>query len=410
MMLPRRAVLIASIGRTYPIVNLAGDEILVVWLADVQDTTEAASALISARDVATSVERLDREGHRIGQFQVPVRLPVLDRPGLATEFMDYIRDAAEMRLTDYTPWLLWQTAREGGQLRVDVLLASRSRQSGTSFARVSTLRLPLDASTSQIYRALPGFSPELVQSITMESLNFIRLETGTEIEVKLGLPAGSSIWSLASRFHQLVHDGRMPGFIPDLGIDLQRWQFSIQMYEVLGPLEERGYISFSPNPTGSFVMQRKVFLHDGIRRQEAPIQTITVPDGDLGRYLDEHYPQLIVRALPSFHRTRFDINVESSRTGHVFGIVVDEVNVPTHGATLQQVELEYFRSRVHAGCTAETIQPELERLTAEVSSNLTAMGIAHQRYYYSKLSFLRDLVASHPRPVSVTAPPDPAHG
>lgn len=407
MTLPRRALLIGSIGRTFPIVSHASDEILVVWLADAGDSSEAASAVISERDVAVSVECLTATGDCTGRFQVPARLPLLDGPCLSAAFVDHIVGTAGVRLTDFTPWLLWQLSPDRGQLRVEVLLASRSRQSGTSFARVSSLSLPLEASSCEIYRALPDFAPELVQSITMEWLNFTRLEAGTEIEVKLGLPAGCSIWSLASRFHRLVRDGSLPGFVPDLGIDLQRWQFSIQMYEVLGPPAEEGYISFSPNPTGTFVMQRKVFLQDGIRRQEAPTQTITVPDRDLDRYLHDRYPELIVRGLPPFHRTRFDINVESSRTGHVFGIVVDEVYVPSHEATLQQVELEYFRSRVHDGYTAESIQPELERLTAEVSGVLAAMGIEHQRYYYSKRSFLRDLVAAQGEPAPVTAPPRP---
>jgi hypothetical protein len=391
-----RALLLASIGRSFPIANQAGNEVLVVWLPEGGEPVATASAVVSSQNcVATAVECLSSDGARTHHVDTPAMLRVLDGPGVSAEFSAFVLEAIGLDLTDFAPWLLWQLSEQAGSLRVEALLASRSRESGTTFARVSTMRLPVGATASEIYRSMPEFAPELVDSITMEPLNYFRLEKGTEIEVKIGLPANSSIWSLARAIDARVREGKLAGFIPDIGNELQRWQFAMHMYEVLEPESERGCISFSPNPSGSFMLHRKVFQRDGLRRQESPVHAVSVADADLERYLREHYPQLTLRRLPAFHRTRFDINIESTRTGHVFGIVIDEVTVATYGRKLQQVELEYFRSRVHEGCTAQSIQPELDRLTTEVSRFLASLGLEHlHHYYYSKLSFLRDLVES----------------
>lgn len=392
-----RALAFAPIGQAFPILDHAEPVVVFAWLTEPSPPGPAVTAILSrGHSLVSRVEVIGPRGN--ASHDAPGGLQAIAGPGPSTEFQEFVRRQFGLDLTDFTPWQLYQLTSAESSFGLDVLLASRLRDSGIVFTRTESASLDALPDGADLLAITGKPRADLVQCITSESLNFTHFEPGTEIEVKLGLPEDASIWPLSLAFYHRVQDGRLDGFLPDVGNEMQRWQFAIQMYEVLEPPAERGYLSFSPNPDGAFVVHRKRGA-DGLRRQEWSQRDIVVPDGDFDHYLAEHHPELRTRRLPAFERTRFDVNLESARYGHFYGIEIDEVWVPSRNRRLHQLELEYHRTRVHADCSDRAIVEELERLTGLVQQALTEMGVAHQRYYYSKLSFLRDLVtdaSAHP--------------
>jgi hypothetical protein len=86
--------------------------------------------------------------------------------------------------------------------------------------------------------------------------------------------------------------------------------------------------------------------------------------------------------------------VQSVTIGHYFGIETDEVTLSgAGGGRLRQVEIEYLKTRWHSGMDAASIDGEMNRLTDLLTAFLAKRGIASERGFYSKLSFLRDSLA-----------------
>lgn len=63
---------------------------------------------------------------------------------------------------------------------------------------------------------------------------------------------------------------------------------------------------------------------------------------------------------------------------------------------LSQCELEYLRSRSVLDTTDDELLPEMERISRWLGSHLAARGWATEPTYYSKRTFLRDVVAQRP--------------
>jgi hypothetical protein len=269
-------------------------------------------------------------------------------------------------------------------------MCTRLREVGAVFARVATVEQETDVTLPAIVRESLTRAHELRDCVAVEWQTFTRFEPETEIELKLELKEGVPSWGLASRIAAAVSDGQLGGFIPDVGNELQRWHFRQSTFEILAPAAERGYVAFIQNPSGTYGLKHKVFEEDSMRRVETFREELTIPQDDFSGFLSREYPGLSLRRLPSFTRSRFDVNVESSATGHFFGVEIDEVVVPGCDAVLQQVELEYHRSRIHDGLDHASIDSELYRLASEVEGWLAGTGVECRRTFYSKLSFLRD--------------------
>jgi hypothetical protein len=292
-----------------------------------------------------------------------------------------------------TPLAVLRVHRGAGQDRAEVLMCSRMREVGALFARVATVELTAGATVPEIVRQAMTRAHDLRDQVAVEWQEFTHFEPETEIELKLGLKERVSPWGLASGIAAVVRDGRLPGFLPDVGNELQRWHFQQHTFEVLDPVAERGYFGFIQKPSGQYELKHKVFAADAVRRTETFRQGLEIPTGDLAGVLARDYAELTCRRLPSFTRSRFDVNVESAATGHFFGIEIDEVVVPEYDAVLQQVEIEYHRSRVHEGLDPASIDTELYRLADAVGEWLAEAGVTSEKTFYSKLSFLRDCVA-----------------
>lgn len=111
---------------------------------------------------------------------------------------------------------------------------------------------------------------------------------------------------------------------------------------------------------------------------------------DLEAYLRKRFGVDVV-AYPPFQRVRYDINVESLATGHVYGIFFDHSRlVDDPAVAMAQCELEYLRTRSVLAVDPEVIWAELEQIAQWLEGFLGRHGIKTRRGVYSKLSFLRD--------------------
>lgn len=191
----------------------------------------------------------------------------------------------------------------------------------------------------------------------------------------------------------LVGSSDLPGTVWDYRDDYQMWDFNNHMFEVLGPPAEVGYVSFIPDSSGTVIVKRKWFTEDSTRRRETRWRGVSVPDGNDGfeNYVRSHVSDDF-RFLGSFRRTRFDSTCEFTRTGNVYGFMVDWCRpLDRPGAPdLYQVELEYLHSRT-LNTSAQFAIEELIVLVEATRAYLDRAGIPHKYVGESKLTYLRSL-------------------
>jgi len=301
------------------------------------------------------------------------------------------RSAATEQVGFLSPVLVLRLHDGPERTRVEVFACTRLREVGAVFARVAECTVPAAATDDQAVATTLKSAGNLREHVAVENQVFRNLVPGIEIENKITMHGDVSIWRMTSEIAAQIGTAAFPGFIPDVGNEVQRWEVFQHTFEVLSPPEQAGYIAFQEQPSGAFMLKHKTFAEDTLRRVETFRHNLTVPGKDFPAFLGLEYPQLTVRALRTFRRTRFDVNVESSATGHFFGIEIDEVRTTGEGRLLRQAEVAYHRSRIHHGLDIATIEPELERLTGLVDNYLAGAGVDRQRSFYSKLSFLRDI-------------------
>jgi hypothetical protein len=68
--------------------------------------------------------------------------------------------------------------------------------------------------------------------------------SGQEVEVKLTLPATTSIWPLATDLHLRLTAGDILDMVPRFGVDFETCDYDNYLFEVTAPSHERGYVSF----------------------------------------------------------------------------------------------------------------------------------------------------------------------
>lgn len=224
-----------------------------------------------------------------------------------------------------------------------------------------------------------------------------RLFAGRELEYKLTLETSADLWGYISECHDRVLSGEMAGFFPEYDDELQRFDFVNVLYEVDQPEEEAGYISFGHNAAGHWIVKRKWFTEDAYDRREVVWKNVAL-EGDLSGDLTriDFRPEIhrlhgvSARPLGSFRRIRYDLNLESGRTGHLYGILADECQVVGEpDRVLRQVEIEYLRTRSLVGSDPRTVQEEMEQVREFAESVLRDRGIPYKPTFFSKLSFMR---------------------
>jgi hypothetical protein len=286
---------------------------------------------------------------------------------------------------------------------VEVLACTRLRAGGMLFTRVARMAVAAGTGLAGLIGPALRLLDEHHPHVLTETEGCTCLTADVEVETKLVLSGRLSPWAVATRLSSLVGADALPGFIPDLGNEMQRWQTYQRTWEVEHPASETGYLALIHYGSEGYVLKRKRFQVDGLRREETFRFGLEVPADNVDGYVRSLYPNLRLRTLPSHRRSKFDVNVESAATGHFFGIEIDEILVEHSEHGMSQLEIEYHRSRIHEGLDADTIEPELMRLTALVEGLVTGFGEIPVRTFYSKLSFLRDIADNFTSPFSLSA-------
>jgi hypothetical protein len=214
---------------------------------------------------------------------------------------------------------------------------------------------------------------------------------GKEVETKYTLPDSTAIWPLAAGTHTRLTAGDIPGMVPRLGDDFEMHDFDNYLFDVTAPPSQHGYVSFMSTQPGTYWIKRKHFTTDALIRPETisgPIQ----PQQPLDIYVRDVL-ELHARPLPPFRRIRYDIMLESIPTGNHFCIMFDRCTLhQSPDETLVQCEIEYLRSRCVLPVDETHVLDEFHALTAWCGYFLTDQGISSSVGYYSKLSFLRDVI------------------
>ncbi|MFH8255225.1 hypothetical protein [Streptomyces roseolus] len=224
---------------------------------------------------------------------------------------------------------------------------------------------------------------------------------GTELEYKYTLDPAPDIWAASMELLKALRDGELEGCRPEYREEFQIHHTENYLFEVTGPDPEVGYASFVPTVTAGNVLKRKWFAKDTFARREELVYGINVTSDSFEAYLRSELG-LQVRAMPPFERVRYDIQCESMRTGHVYGIFLDRCALladPT--VILSQCELEYLRTRGVLAQDQDEVLGEMERINGWLRNYVASRGWAVEHTFHSKLSFLRSAVAA--RPTLVTA-------
>ncbi|MGW1812908.1 hypothetical protein ACWCQM_04900 [Streptomyces sp. NPDC002125] len=222
--------------------------------------------------------------------------------------------------------------------------------------------------------------------------------TGRELEYKYTLAPPVDVWTTTVELYQNLLEGGLPGYIMEYRDEYQAWDYLNHLFEVTGPTEaELGYASFIPTTDGKHLLKRKWYAEDTFDRRESHTYGLDLADdGGFERHILEELKVEAVR-LPSFRRVRYDVNFESVRTGHVYGIFFDHCSlVEAREVTLNQCELEYLRSRVAVEPDPDEVLVEMEGIALWLEGFLRAHGLNDTRGFYSKRTFLKDAVAARP--------------
>lgn len=217
---------------------------------------------------------------------------------------------------------------------------------------------------------------------------FSRWQAEFELERKFTFSGVPDTWRLNQDLYRNVLTGRIPGFVPELGLEFQVYDYESHVFEVTGPASEAGYISFIPQSDGKMTIKRKWFVENSELRRE----TITGHQNIHFLDIDSHVRTMTdgqVKKLSAFRRKRFDAHMESLSTGHIFGIYFDICRIVGDDSTvMSQCEVEYCRSRTLFDL--KDVYGEFEFLADYTRGFLEEHGVAYEHNLYSKLDFVRD--------------------
>ena len=221
---------------------------------------------------------------------------------------------------------------------------------------------------------------------------FRNLLPGLEAEHKFTLSHGTDIWDLAITTHQHVRAGAIGGWICEHGNNggFTQGDFTNHLFAITRPASERGYIAFMPAIDGpGYLIRRKRYTRDQMLRREDLTQApeLTADPGDLPQVIRDRYG-LTPAWGATYRRVRYNVMLESLRTGHVFSIMYDRCTTE-HAPSLTQAEVEYIRSRTLRTSSRTEILSQLTELRTWTRDLLTKSGTTHAEDQMSKLTWLR---------------------
>jgi hypothetical protein len=222
-----------------------------------------------------------------------------------------------------------------------------------------------------------------------------KLFGGNELEYKYTLD-GPDSWTLTVEMQRRIRAGGLPGYVMEYRDEFQAWDYLNHLFDVVGPDGEEGYVSFIRTTDGRHLVKRKWYRQDTFNRRETHTYGVQVEDdGGFEAYVEGELGVESVR-LPSFRRVRYDVNFESVRTGHVYGIFFDHCSlVAAPHIILNQCELEYLRSRTAVEPEESAVLAEMAEIAAWLEDFLREHGLDATRGFYSKRTFLQEAVAAH---------------
>jgi hypothetical protein len=241
----------------------------------------------------------------------------------------------------------------------------------------------VDALLAQAYRR-----QERCHELLNDNSGFSRWRAEYELERKLTFSTVPDTWKLTQDLYDGVLSGAIPGFVPELGLEFQVYDYESHVFEVLSPSSEAGYISFIPQCDGRMTTKRKWFVENAELRKETIIGNQDIPvEG-----MDLHVKTMTsgrTHRLAAFRRKRFDVHIESMNTGHIFGIYFDICRiVGDEQSVMSQCEVEYCRSRTLFDI--QDVYEEFEMIADYTEAFLARQKVRFERNLYSKLDFVRD--------------------
>lgn len=223
---------------------------------------------------------------------------------------------------------------------------------------------------------------------------------GQEMEYKYTLKPPVDIWTMTLLVYRRLLAGDLPGYLMEYRDEFQAWDYSNHLYQVTDPEPDRGYVSFIPTTDGRNLVKRKWFAEDSFSRRESHTYGVRAEHG-FDAYVRDELGVACTR-LPAFRRVRYDVNFESARTGHVYGIFFDHVSlIDAPEVMLSQCELEYLRSRTAVPPDADAVLSEMDEIAGWLEGFLRENGLDDERGTYSKMTFLLDSVAARPELAAV---------
>jgi len=221
-----------------------------------------------------------------------------------------------------------------------------------------------------------------------DNSGFSRWQAEFELERKLTFSHLPDTWKLTQDLYQRMLSGDISGFVPELGLEFQVYDYESHVFEVLTPPSEAGYISFIPQSDGKMTTKRKWFVENAELRKETIIGHQNIRFDEIDRHVSTMTNGRTVR-LSAFRRKRFDVHMESLTTGHIFGIYFDICRiVGDEQSVMSQCEIEYCRSRTLFDL--KDVYEEFEMVAAYAETFLASNNVSFERNLYSKLDFVRD--------------------
>ncbi|MBB6157619.1 hypothetical protein HDC30_004870 [Pseudomonas sp. JAI115] len=209
-----------------------------------------------------------------------------------------------------------------------------------------------------------------------------------EFERKFTFQDLPDTWNLVTDLYARLYGGALPGFFPECHKGFQVFDYENHIFDIVGEPEELGYISFIPQVNSKVTVKRKWFQENAELRRESLWWDQNIGGGDLAAEARSRVNADIL-PLPVFRRKRFDVNFESLKTGHVYGVYFDicrTVDAPAEHS-FGQVEVEYCRSRT--AFLLDDIFEEFNYLAKYVERLLSEKKVAYKEDLFSKLDFSR---------------------
>ncbi|GAA3251061.1 hypothetical protein ACFO1B_43805 [Dactylosporangium siamense] len=353
----------------------------------------ANTIMLSTADLADlPVTVRTRDGNRTAHTATdgPSLLPGLQ---LGAAIAETIADLGGQHRSAFQTPVFCATRHQGGW---HVYSRAHQRPGRWCFIRTSTE--PITATVDDLCWLDPAVALHADHASVLNSHAYTKppMFAGKEVETKFTLPHQTPIWPLAVQSHELMTAGAIPNMVPRFGMDFESRDFDNYLFDVKGPETQRGYVSFMAVRPNLYRLKRKRFNTDALVREE-DVSSEFNPGQPLDAYVRDVL-RLDARQLPTFRRIRHDIMFESVATGGHYSIIFDRSTLHADpDETLVQCEIEYMRTRSVLAPDIDLIMNEFAALTSWCADFLRENGIAANANYYSKLTFLRDVIQRRPK-------------